>query len=211
MNVDRKPYYARDGEPPPPGPVTDPGQEGEYEVEQLLNRKHIRGRMHYLVRWKGHAPADDSWEPVEHLTNCAERIAEYEAAAPRRPKARRAATSQTQVRDVASSPSIPPPPSPPTGWTLGAWKPPGLGDAVLYWWPDDGWQQGRVAKSTTREPFTHVVRYRRPGATFTGDVEKQLDAASHGARWRLLVPAATNPGPPSLLPSAIDRAGSERP
>jgi len=131
---------------------------------------------------------------------------------PRRPGVQKLAVRQP--RRPRSAMSLPLPRSLlllPSGWTLGAWKPPGLGDAVLYWWPDDGWQQGRVAKSTTREPFTHVVRYRRPGATFTGDVETQLDAASHGARWRLLVPAATNPGPPSLLPSAIDRAGSERP
>ncbi len=53
-------------------PSTHPGQEEEYagEVEQLLNRKQNRGRTHYLGRWKGQAPAEDSdaWEPVEHLT-----------------------------------------------------------------------------------------------------------------------------------------------
>ena len=44
------------------------------------------------MRWQGpgHASAADSWEPAEHLANCQERVAEYEAAAPRRPKALRA-------------------------------------------------------------------------------------------------------------------------
>ena len=52
VNVDRlKPYHARDDRSAPPGPVSNPGQEGEYVVEQLLNRKAIRGRTHYLVRW----------------------------------------------------------------------------------------------------------------------------------------------------------------
>jgi hypothetical protein len=35
-------------------------------------------------------------------------------------------------------------PSPPAGWSLGAWARPAIGDAVLYWWPEAGWQRGRV-------------------------------------------------------------------
>jgi hypothetical protein len=41
---------------------------------------------YYLVRWQGHALADDSWEPVEHLAHCPERRAENEAVAPRCPQ-----------------------------------------------------------------------------------------------------------------------------
>ncbi len=44
MNVDRlKPFHARADDPPAPGPVSDLGQEGEHEVELLLNCKEIRG------------------------------------------------------------------------------------------------------------------------------------------------------------------------
>ena len=108
VNVERlKPFYPRADRRAPPGPVSDPGQEGEYVVAQLLNRKTIRGRMHYLVRWQGHDSADDSWEPVEHLTNCADRIAEYEAAAPRRQRAKRHLPPQS-----SRAPSTPPPPGP---------------------------------------------------------------------------------------------------
>ena len=48
VNVDLpKPNFVRTGQPgPSPGPVTDPG---EYVVEQLLNRKTVRGRIYYLV------------------------------------------------------------------------------------------------------------------------------------------------------------------
>jgi transposase InsO family protein len=108
VNVERlKPYYARPDKPDPPGPVTDQGQEGEYVVEQLLNRKTLRGRTYYLVRWQGHDSAEDSWEPAEHLAHCPERVAEYEAAAPRRPKALRAAAAK------APQPADPRPAGPP--------------------------------------------------------------------------------------------------
>ena len=57
VNVDRlKPYHSQPDRTPPQGPVSDPGQEGEYVVEQLLNRRTIRGRTHYLMRWQGQAP-----------------------------------------------------------------------------------------------------------------------------------------------------------
>ena len=109
VNVERlKPYHPRPDGPVPPGPVLDPGQEGEYVVEQLLNRKTLRGRTYYLVRWQGHTSADDSWEPVEHLTHCPERVAEYEAAAPRRPAARRHAGRGGTARPAGPDPSAPP-------------------------------------------------------------------------------------------------------
>jgi hypothetical protein len=48
VNVDRlKPYFARAADLQPPGPSTDAGQEGEHEVELLLNRRTVRGVTHY--------------------------------------------------------------------------------------------------------------------------------------------------------------------
>jgi hypothetical protein len=55
VEVERlKSFYAREDQPAPLDPVCNPGQEEEYEVEQLLtrNRKQIRGRKHYLMRWR---------------------------------------------------------------------------------------------------------------------------------------------------------------
>ena len=60
---------------------------------------------------------------------------------------------------------------------------------LLYWWPEVGWQLGRVARLSKRAPFSHVVRYRRPAATFAGDVDTLLDTPSYGTRWVLLAPA----------------------
>ncbi len=48
-----------------PGPgAGGPGlgeHDSESEVELLLNRKEIRGVLHYRVRWRGHTSADDEW------------------------------------------------------------------------------------------------------------------------------------------------------
>jgi hypothetical protein len=198
VNVDRlKPYHRRTDRPDAPGPVAGGGpQAGEYVVEQLLNRKVFRGKPYYLVRWQGHASADDSWEPVENLNNCPERLAEYEAAAHRRPKARRVAArggaAPPPPPPVPTQPSVaipPHPPCPPPAWVVGPAAPPVVGASLLYWWPEVGWQFGRVARLSKRTPFSHVVRYRRPAATFAGDVDTLLDASSYGTRWVLLAPA----------------------
>jgi hypothetical protein len=202
VNVERlKPYYARPDKPDPPGPVADPGQAGEYFVEQLLNRKVLRGRTYYLVRWQGHDSADDSWEPAEHLAHCPERVAEYEAAAPRRPKARRAAGAKHPAPSDPGpggpppAPAAAPAPVAPAGWAVSPVVAPSLGASILYWWPDDGWQRGVVARLCKRAPYSHVVRYRRPTAAFAGDVETLLDAPSYGLRWVLLVPSGEHPVP----------------
>ena len=168
-------------------------------VDQLLNRKTVRGRTCYLVRWQGHASAADSWEPAEHLANCQERVAEYEAAAPRRPKALRAhqRAGPAPLAQAAAPLSPPPPlaaappPQPPAGWAVAAaGPPPDLGSALLYWWPDEGWQLGRVRRRCRRAPFTHVVGYRPPAAAFAGEVDTLLDPATYGSRWVSLIRVA---------------------
>ena len=84
-NVDRLTlYHSRAARLDPPEPSRSAAA-GSPVVEQLLNRKTPRGRTYYLVRRQGRFSADDSWEPMERLAPFPERIAEYEAAATRRP------------------------------------------------------------------------------------------------------------------------------
>ena len=54
-------------EPLRPEPVVTPDQEEEYEVAQIINSRKHRGRIQYLVRWKGYGPEDNTWEPVANL------------------------------------------------------------------------------------------------------------------------------------------------
>ena len=60
------------------------------------------------MRWQGHSSADDSWEPVEHLAHCPERVAEYEAAPPRRPKASGPAGGPALTPYLATAPAAAP-------------------------------------------------------------------------------------------------------
>ena len=195
VNVDRlKPFFERAGEAPAPGPVSDAGQEGEHEVELLLNRRLVRGVTRYLVRWRGHTSADDEWLRAEELAHCPEKVAEYDAAAPRRRGARRA---DPVVARAAPSPAAPAPAPaplvPPAGFHLAA-SMDGLagtalvGKAVLYRWPVEGWVRGTVTGRSRASGFSHVVRYSRTSALGSAVVPSLLDAASHGpgGRWVLL-------------------------
>ena len=179
---------------PAPGPVSDAGQEREHEVELLLNRTEKRGVTRYLVRWRGHTSADDEWLRAEELMHCPEKVAEYDATAPRRRAARRADPAAAPAAVLPAPPSpAPAPPVPPAGFRLAA-SSEGLagtaliGQAVLYRWPVDGWVRGTVAARSRTAGFSHVVRYGRTSALGSAVVPSLLDAASHGpaGRWVLL-------------------------
>jgi len=45
----------------PPPPVLKGGEE-HYEVEEVRNSRTWRGKLQFLVRWKGYGAEDDSWE-----------------------------------------------------------------------------------------------------------------------------------------------------
>jgi hypothetical protein len=71
-----EPYHTskienRSSEPLPPIEYEDDNgnQSVEYEVNEILDVKFIRNKIHYLVDWKGYGAAERSWEPLEHLEN----------------------------------------------------------------------------------------------------------------------------------------------
>jgi len=52
------------------------GQE-EFEVEEILNKRMIREKKKFLVRWKGYMVEEDTWENRENLENIKELVKEF--------------------------------------------------------------------------------------------------------------------------------------
>ncbi|XP_075069111.1 chromodomain Y-like protein isoform X1 [Mixophyes fleayi] len=58
-----------------------------YEVERIVDkRKNKKGKIEYLVHWKGYDNGDDTWEPEQHLVNCEEYIHEFNRRHNEKPK-----------------------------------------------------------------------------------------------------------------------------
>lgn len=49
----------------------------EFEVEKILDKKMVKGRIHFLIKWKGYSALHNSWELEENLTNCSEALEEF--------------------------------------------------------------------------------------------------------------------------------------
>jgi len=53
-------------------------REEEWEVEKILNKRKIRGKDKFLVRWKGFTAEGDTWESRENLQNAGDLLKEFE-------------------------------------------------------------------------------------------------------------------------------------
>lgn len=38
-----------------------------YEVEAILNKRLFKGKIQYLIQWKGYGLSENSWEPRENI------------------------------------------------------------------------------------------------------------------------------------------------
>jgi len=47
-------------------------------VEKILNKRTVRGKKKFLVRWKGYTVEEDIWENRENLENVKELVEEFE-------------------------------------------------------------------------------------------------------------------------------------
>ena len=46
----------------------------EFEVEKILEKKNIQNKTYYFVKWKGYDYSQSTWEPIDNLLNCNEKI-----------------------------------------------------------------------------------------------------------------------------------------
>jgi hypothetical protein len=54
----------------PPAELVD--EEAEFEVEKILDKRKQRGRLEWLVKWKGYPMEETTWEPLKNLGNAKE-------------------------------------------------------------------------------------------------------------------------------------------
>ena len=162
-------------------------------MELLLNRKEIRGVLHYHVRWRGHTSADDEWLRAEELAHCPELVAEYDAAAPRRRGACRGRAGAPPAAPAAAAVAVAPPVALAGFWLAtpaevltGAAL---VGWSILYRWPVQGWVLGKVVRVNRAAGFSHGVWYAWGSALGVAEVTSLLDPPSHGlepAGWWVL-------------------------
>ena len=74
----------RHAQPPPP-PIIRDGVP-EYEVERILDSRIHRGRLEYLVRWKGYGAADDLWLPARDVSGARRLVTEFHWQNPEAPQ-----------------------------------------------------------------------------------------------------------------------------
>lgn len=68
-----------------PPPVVE-GKEPEWEVDEIVNSRVIRGVFKYKVKWKGYGAHEQTWEPVRNVENAQEAIAAFHKKYPNKPK-----------------------------------------------------------------------------------------------------------------------------
>ena len=47
-------------------------------MEKILNKRTVRGKEKFLVRWKGYTVEEDTWENRENLENAKELVEKFE-------------------------------------------------------------------------------------------------------------------------------------
>ena len=65
--------------PEPPSPIIDIDTNDEFEVEDILDKRTIRRKTEYLIKWKGYPLHDATWEPIDHLGNAKDAIQHFES------------------------------------------------------------------------------------------------------------------------------------
>jgi hypothetical protein len=80
--------------PPRPAPVVE-GDQPEWEVEYIKDSRLRRGKLQYLIKWKGYPQEESTWEPVDNLQNAEDLVKDFHKRHPSAPKKISALTFST--------------------------------------------------------------------------------------------------------------------
>lgn len=61
----------------------------EYEVEEVLDSRRRRGKLQYLIHWRGYDISERTWEPAANLANAPLKVQEFHQRYPEKPKPHR--------------------------------------------------------------------------------------------------------------------------
>jgi hypothetical protein len=64
--------------------------EREFTVEAIVDRRVLKGRIQYLVKWEGYSAASNTWEDEDACDNCQDVIARFHEELHRRQEAEKA-------------------------------------------------------------------------------------------------------------------------
>jgi hypothetical protein len=103
--------------PPPPPPIVKDGIP-EYEVERVLDSRLFRGRLEYLIRWKGYGAEEDQWRPAKDVSGARRLVMEFHKQNPEAPR-HISATTYTTLPFQAFQNFTEPPKRTLSDWTKG--------------------------------------------------------------------------------------------
>lgn len=69
----------------PPPPIQVEG-EPQYEVEEILNSKLERGKLYYLIKWKGYTDEHNTWEPEDNVDRAKRLVRQFHQLHPNAPR-----------------------------------------------------------------------------------------------------------------------------
>jgi hypothetical protein len=92
-----EPYVRREGEEPP-GPVDI--EEEKFLVENILDERTKQGKPEFLIKWLGYPEHEATWEPLEHLDELEDEIADFRRRRAVAPRAKRKITARKRRKEL---------------------------------------------------------------------------------------------------------------
>ncbi len=50
----------------------------EYQVKNILEKRMVSEKAHYLVKWKGYNTSENTWELIKNLNSCIRTLQHFE-------------------------------------------------------------------------------------------------------------------------------------